>query len=155
MFNQFLRYVWVLFCLLGINGVAHAEMSPAEYAIKFRKSSFTVLGWYYGSMRRVIKGINSYDRTAFLADAERVAFLSKLPKEGFITGSEVGATKAKLDIWTKPEIFKEEYERFEKEAAKLAELAKEGDFNLIKAQFGKVQQTCKTCHDDFLKRDFE
>jgi cytochrome c556 len=106
-------------------------------------------------MHRVIKGINPYDQVAFLRDAERVAFLSKLPKDGFIAGTETGDTKAKPEIWTKAELFKEDNDRLENESAKLAELAKRGDFEAIKIQFGNVQKACKTCHDDFVKRKTE
>ncbi|MEQ1533485.1 MAG: cytochrome c [Sideroxydans sp.] len=155
MVRQSWRFACVFLLLLGFVGVAQAEMTREEYAIKFRKSSYSVLGWYYGSMHRVIKGINPYDQAAFLRDAERVAFLSKLPKDGFIAGTETGDTKAKPEIWTKTELFKEDNDRLESEAAKLAEVAKGGDFNLIKEQFGKVQKACKTCHDDFVKRKTE
>jgi cytochrome c556 len=155
MVRQSLHFVLVSVLLVGFAGIAQAEMTREEYAIKFRRSSFSVLGWYYGSMHRMVKGITPYDQVLFMRDAERVAFLSKLPKDGFITETETGDTKAKPEIWTKPDLFKDDMERLENESAKLAELAKGGDFELIKSQFGKVQNTCKTCHDDFVKRKTE
>jgi len=155
MVRQTLRFALVSVFLVGFAGIAQAEMTREEYAIKFRKSSYSVLGWYYGSMHRMVKGINPYDQALFQRDAERVALLSKLPKDGFIAGTEVGDTKAKPEIWTKPALFKEDNDKLENESAKLAELAKGGDFEVIKTQFGKVQKACKTCHDDFVKRKTE
>ncbi len=155
MARQILRFALVSVLLVGFVGIAQAEMTREEYAIKFRRSSFSVLGWYYGSMQRMVKGITPYDQGLFQRDAERVAFLSKLPKDGFIAGSDTGDTKAKPEIWSKAELFKEDNDLLENETAKLAELAKGGDFELIKTQFGKVQKACKTCHDDFVKRKTE
>lgn len=130
---------------------AQAAMSDAEYAIKFRRSSYTVLGWYYGSLYRMAKGVTPYDQALFLRDAEYFSVLSRLAKEGFITGSESGDTKARSEIWSKAEAFKLANDLLEVEAARLAELAKNADFTAIQTQFAKVQKTCKGCHDDFKK----
>jgi cytochrome c556 len=155
MLDKFLRYALFLCLFIGFTGIAQAEMTREEYAIKFRRSSYTALGWYYGYLHRMVKGITPYDQALFQRDAERVALLSKLPKDGFIAGTEVGDTKAKPEIWTKPALFKEDNDKLENESAKLAELAKGGDFEVIKAQFSTLQKTCKTCHDDFVKRKSE
>jgi cytochrome c556 len=42
---------------------------------------------------------------------------------------------------------------FSKEANELARIASAGDVAAIKAQLGKLQGTCKACHDDFKKKD--
>ena len=34
---------------------------------------------------------------------------------------------------------------------KLAQVAKGGDLNAVKAQFGATGKACKSCHDDFKK----
>ena len=136
----------------GFSGGAQAEMSREDYAIKFRRGGYTVLGWYYGPLYRMAKGEMPYDKATFLRNAEYLAVLSKLPKDGFIPGSDKGDTKAKPEIWTKREQFKEANDRLENESARLAELAKGGNFDGIKEQFGKVQKTCKSCHEDFKNR---
>ncbi len=135
--------------LIGFSGQAQAEMSREDYAIKFRRGGYTVLGWYYGPLYRMAKGEMPYDKALFLRNAEYLAVLSKLPKDGFIAGSERGDTKAKPEIWSKSDKFKEANDRLENESARLAELAKGGNFEVLKEQFGKVQKTCKACHDDF------
>ena len=35
------------------------------------------------------------------------------------------------------------------EAAKLAEVAKGGDFEAVKAPFGETVKACKACHDKY------
>lgn len=142
----------ILLCLglgAGYVGLAQAELSREEYAVKFRRGGYTVLGWYYGPLYHMAKGDTPYDKALFTRNAEYLAMLSKLPKDGFISNSGKGDTKAKPEIWTKPAQFKEANDRLENESAKLAELAKTGDFDAIKTQFGKVQKSCKACHDDF------
>lgn len=152
MFNKMLKVFLSLTLLVGFAGVAQAEMTREEYAIKFRRSSFTTLTWYIGAMSRMVKGEMTYDKALFARNAEYVAFLSKLPKDGFIPGTDSGDTKAKPEIWSKADKFKEANDNMEKEAAKLAELAKVGNFDDLKEQYGKMQKTCKVCHEEFKKK---
>jgi cytochrome c556 len=42
---------------------------------------------------------------------------------------------------------------FTKEANELAKVAATGDKEAIKAQYGKVSQSCKACHENFRKED--
>lgn len=138
--------------LVGYVGVAQAEMTREDYAIKFRRSGFTAMTWYFGPMSRMAKGETPYDKALFARNAEYLAFLSKLPKDGFIPGSDTGDTKAKPEIWSKADKFKEANDRMESETAKLAELAKGGNLEALKEQLGKVQKTCKSCHEEFKKK---
>jgi len=149
MYKQFLKTVLSLVLLLGFVGVAQAELTREEYAIKFRRGAYTMIGWYSGPLYRMARGEMAYDKALFARNAEYLALLSKLPKDGFVPGSDKGETKAKPEIWSKADKFKEVNERFESETAKLAELAKSGDFDAVKEQYGKISKTCKSCHDDF------
>jgi len=152
MFRNFTKIALSLILLFGFVGAVQAEMTREEAAIKFRRSALTTMSWYFGQMARVTKGDAPYDKAAFAKNAEYVAFLSKLPKEGFIPGTDKGETKAKPEIWTDADKFKEAYDRLVNESAKLAEVAKDGNFDSIKEQFGKVQKACKSCHEDFKKK---
>jgi cytochrome c556 len=135
--------------LAGYVGVAQAEMSREDYAIKVRKSGYTMLTWYFGPMARMLKGEMPYDKAQFQRNAETLAFLSKLPKDAFIPGSDKGETKAKQEVWSKADKFKAANDAMESETAKLAELAKAGNQDALKEQLGKVQKTCKACHEEF------
>jgi cytochrome c556 len=152
MLKQTIKIGLSLAMLVGFAGVAQAEMSREDYAIKFRRSSFTTMTWYLGTMSRMVKGEMPYDKAVFARNAEYVAFLSKLPKDGFIPGTDSGDTKAKPEIWSKADKFKEANDNMEKETAKLAELAKGGNFDALKDQYGKMQKTCKACHEEFKKK---
>ncbi|MBU0620863.1 MAG: cytochrome c [Gammaproteobacteria bacterium] len=135
--------------LAGYVSVAQAEMSREDFAIKVRKSGFTMLTWYMGPMGRMLKGDMPFDKAQFQRNAETLAFLSKLPKDAFIPGSDKGETKAKPDVWSKADKFKEANDAMESETAKLAELSKGGNLDALNEQFGKVRKTCKACHEEF------
>jgi cytochrome c556 len=152
MLKKTIKVALSLALLTGFIGVAQAEMTREEYAIKFRRSSFTAMTWYLGTLSRMAKGEIPYDKAVFARSAENLAFLSKLPKDGFIPGSDSGDTKAKPEIWSKADKFKEANDNMEKETAKLAELAKSGSLDALKDQLGKMQKTCKACHEEFKKK---
>lgn len=138
---------------LVVTGSAWADMSKEEYAIKFRRGGYTMIGWYYGPLYHMAKDEMPYDKALFQRNAEYLAVLSKLPKDGFVPGSERGDTKAKPEIWSRSDKFKQVNDRFESEAAKLAEVSKSGDWAAVKSQFSQLQKTCKACHDDFKNRE--
>jgi cytochrome c556 len=71
----------------------------------------------------------------------------------FPPGTEQG--KGWHDTTAKPELFKDTKHfaelgaSFGKEATELATVAANGDPAAVKAQFAKLNRTCKACHDDF------
>lgn len=146
------RMIVALICITGFSGAANAEMTREEQAIKVRKGAYSMIAWYYGSLSRMMKGIEPYDVVRFTRDAEVLAFLGKLPKDAFIAGSDKGDTHARPEIWSRPKDFQLVNEKFEKETAKLAELSRTGDADVLSNQLRNVQQACKSCHEDFKNR---
>jgi cytochrome c556 len=129
-------------------GSAFAQAKP-EDAIKYRRGVYAVIGWNFRPMATMVKGDRPYDAATFAHNAEIIAYMSKLPLEGFVPGSESGDTKAKPEIWLDMDDFKVKLEKMQGEAAKLAEVAKAGDFAAVKAQFGETGNACKACHDKY------
>ena len=129
-------------------GTAAFAQKP-EDAIKFRRGVMAVIGWNFGPMAAMAKGDRPYDAAAFARHAEIVAFMSKLPLEGFVPGSDTGETKAKPEIWLDMDDFKAKLEKMQAEVAKLAEVAKTPDLNTSKAQLGETGKACKACHDKY------
>ena len=67
---------------------AHAAgPSPAERAVTYRQGVFHAIAWNFGPMSGMVKGEIPFDAKAFALKAERVAFLSTLPLEGFVPDS--------------------------------------------------------------------
>ncbi|MFH1603627.1 MAG: cytochrome c, partial [Pseudomonadota bacterium] len=107
---------------------------------------------HYGRIGPVVKGEQPYDKGEVAKNAAIAEQMSKLPWDGFVAGTDKGATDAKPEIWTDAAKFKSAAEKMEKELSKLAQVAKGGDLNAVKAQFGETSKACKSCHDDFRKK---
>lgn len=138
--------------LFTVTAAAHgaAESTPAERAVGYRQSVFHVIAGNFGPLAGMVKGEIPFDADTFAVRAERVAFLSALPLEGFIPNSRVGKTEAKAEIWDNMDDFKAKMETFQTEAGKLAQAAKTASaIDALKPQFGKVGQSCKDCHDKY------
>jgi cytochrome c556 len=129
---------------------AAAQFAKAEDAIKYRQSSFFVLGQHFSRIGAMANGKAPFDAKVAQENAELVAMLAKLPGAGFGPGTDKGApTKAKPEIWAEQAKFKEHAEKFLTETTKLAAASKTGDLAQLKAAFGPAAQTCKACHDAF------
>ncbi|HEU5067172.1 MAG TPA: cytochrome c [Sphingomicrobium sp.] len=63
------------------------------------------------------------------------------------TGPDVGKTRAKAEIWQKPEDFASKAHDLSQAATDFNDAAKLGDVNRIKVTFGAMGKTCKACHD--------
>jgi len=139
----------------GLVGAAHAQapFGKPEQAIKYRQSAMFIMGQHFGRIGAVVKGERPYNKDEVAKNAAIAAEMSKLPWDGFVAGTDKGETHAKPEIWTNAAKFKSDAEKMEKEIGKLAEVAKGGDLNAVKAQFGATGKACKACHDDFKKKN--
>jgi len=143
-----------MFLIAGIAGAAHAQapFAKAEDAVKYRKSALFVMGQHFGRLGPVMKGERPYDKEEVAHNVAVAEEMSKLPWAGFVAGTDKGETGALPAIWAEPAKFKSAGEKMQQEMSKLAQLAKGGDLNAIKAQFGETGKACKACHDDFRKK---
>ena len=143
----------ILICLAIIAGTfagAYAQFGKPEDAIKYRQAVMFLIAKHFGRMGAVVKGQKPYDREEFTHNATVVETLSKLPWDAFmVPGTDKGKTGLKSVAFSKQAEFNAAAQRMEAEAAKLLKAAHSGDLNAIKAQFGKVGQSCGTCHKKF------
>ncbi|NIO40586.1 MAG: cytochrome c [Burkholderiales bacterium] len=143
------RALYLVFAILFGSSAHHAIAQKPEDAIKYRQGVFRVIGWNFGSMAAMVKGKKPYNAEEFARNAEIVAFMSKLPLEGFTPGSETGKTKAKPEIWLEMDDFEAKLKKMQQEVDALAKVAKTGNFDNAKDQLGEVGQACKACHDKY------
>lgn len=83
---------------------------------------------------------------------EEAATLARLAPEvsGWFppgTGPDVGKTRAKAEIWQKPEDFAAKRNAFQQAAQAFNAAAQSGDLAVIKARHGDLGKSCKGCHD--------
>ncbi len=133
------------FCAAG----ASAQTKP-EDAIAYRQGAFKIIGWNFAPMGAMMQDKLPYDKDGFARRAANVAAVAVMPIEGFGPGTDAGApTKAKPEVFAKMADFKTKMGKMNEETAKLAIIAKSGNFDEIKKQFGNTAASCKACHDDY------
>jgi len=116
-----------VFITTFVFGAAYAQFSKPEEAIKYRKAVMFLIVQHFKPMGAVVQGKAIYEKDAFSANADVVQMLATLPWEASM---EPGTDKGDTTL-------------------RLASTAKGGDPDAIKAQFGKVAQNCKNCHQKF------
>ena len=132
---------------------AFAQQAPKpENLIKWRQSAFQVVAWNSGRIKASLDG--NYDRTQVLRSANAIAAianagLGSLFPPGTETGKGWHDTSAKADLFANPARAAQRSADFAKEANELLRVASSGDAAAVKTQFGNLQKTCKSCHDDF------
>jgi len=135
-------------CATATIAIAQQQPRPDD-VIKFRKGAFSVIGWYNGQLGQMVKGQRPFDAAVFARNAEIIAEMSRVVPDAFIPGSEKGETRARPEIFSQPDKFKVAMDRFQGEAAKLSEVAKGGNADQMRAQFGALVKSCAGCHDNF------
>lgn len=143
--------------LVSAAGAAFAQQAPKpETLIKWRQSVYQTIGWNTQRIKANVEG--QYNKEEVVKAANAIAALANSGIGAlFAPGTEQG--KGWHDTTTKPEFFKntarvgELAGNFNKEANELAKIAASGDQAAVKAQFGKLSQTCRSCHDDFKNKD--
>jgi len=134
-------------------GAAYAQFAKPEDAIEYRKSAMFLIAQHFKRMGAVVQGKAIYEKDAFSANANVVQMLATLPWEASMEpGTDKGDTTLNSAVFDKPGQFKKAAESFQTATAILARTAKGGDLSAIKAQFGKVAQNCKSCHQQFRKK---
>lgn len=143
-------------CALCASFSALAQQAPKpEQLIKWRQSAYQVLAWNTGRVKANVDG--QYNKDDVIKAANTIAAIANSGLGAlYAPGTETG--KGWKDTAAKPEIFTDKKAgevaaNFNKEANELARVAALGDAALVKAQLGKLQGTCKACHDDFRKKD--
>jgi cytochrome c556 len=144
-----LKILICLFIVAGTLGGAYAQFNKPENAIKYRQAVMFLIAQHFGRMVPVIKGQKPYDREEVLRNAALVETLSKLPWEAFMVPGTDKGTGLKSVAFRKQAEFNAAAQTMEAEVTQLVKASHSGDLNAIKAQFGKVGQTCGACHKKF------
>lgn len=155
------RLQHIVATLVAVGALAGAATAVAQQApkpeqlIKWRQSAYQVIAWNTGRVKANVDG--TYNKEEVIKAANTIAALANAGLGSlFAPGTDTG--KGWHDTAVKPELFTdkkagEDGANFNKEANELAKVAATGDVAAVKAQLGKLQGTCKACHDDFRKKD--
>ena len=141
--------ICLIFVAVAVGG-AYAQFAKSEDAIKYRKSVMFLIAQHFGRMGAVVKGKAPHDQETFTRNAMVMEALSHLPWEAsMVPGTDKGDTTLSGAVFEKQDEFKASAQAFEAGSAKLVSVSQSGDLSAIKAQFGEVAKSCKSCHDKF------
>jgi cytochrome c556 len=139
--------------LLPQTGALAQQAPKSEALIKWRQSAFQVVAWNSGRIKSSLEG--TYNKEQVLKSANVIAALANSGLGSlFAPGTEAGKgwhdTTAKAEVFANGARFGELGGEFARESTELVRVVGSGsDAAAVKEQFGKVQRTCKSCHDDF------
>lgn len=143
MTNRFTKAAALALGLLiaGGVGIAVAQGDP----VAARKANFKMAA----DAMKAVKGVADAGgpTAAAVPEAEKIVQMSRANSGHFPTGSNMGETKAKPEIWTNKADFDAKFKNLETASVKLVEVAQAGDAKALGAQFGQVGGACKACHD--------
>ena len=136
---------------------ASAQQAPKpETLIKWRQSAYQVIAWNSGRIKASVEG--QFNKDEVIKAANAIAGVANAGLVNlFAAGTEQGKgwhdTTAKAEVFKDLKHFTELNANFSKEASELATVAANGDAAAVKAQYGKLTRTCKSCHDEFKSKD--
>ena len=141
-----------------VSGAAFAQVKP-EDAIKFRQAGYSFMSWNMGKLKgMLVDNPASFNKDQAVAAANAIQAIANSGMGAlYVPGSDKGVgykeTRVKPELFTDRDGVGKVAVAFNKEANELAKVAATGDAAALKAQFGKVGETCKGCHDKFRKDD--
>ena len=139
--------------VIGVFTAALAMSAAADQnGIDYRKHVMDAVGGHMGALVEISKGqVDHKDHIP--VHTAGLAALSNIAPDLFGADTKDGDTDALPKIWEKPDVFKQKLADFKKAANDLDALVKSGDMKDFGSALGAVGKACKSCHDEFKKKD--
>jgi len=138
--------------LLSIIFYGSLSFADSHGIIKYRQNVMKSTAGHMGAIVDILK--NGLPLEAHVADHARSMLQnSRMTLSMFPKGSGKGRTKSKQSIWKNWSEFESAANNFERESAKLYEVAESGDMEVLAKQVRATGKTCSGCHRNFRKRN--
>lgn len=139
--------------VIGMFTAALAVSAAADQnAIDYRKHTMESVGGHMGALVEIAKGqVDHKDHIP--VHTAGLAALSNIAPDVFPPDSQEGDTDALPKIWKEPDVFKQKLADFKKAANDLDAIVKSGAMKDYGAALSTLGKACKSCHDDFKKKD--
>jgi cytochrome c556 len=136
--------------MLSLALVAAAATAGDKETVAYRKNNMEILGGHMGSFVAIVKGeVPHQGDLAYHANGLAAAAPKVLP--AFKEKAMTPKSDALPEVWDDWAGFEKAALRLEDSSKKLATAAAGGDPAAIGAALGDVGESCKGCHDDFVK----
>lgn len=142
--------------LAAITGSAAAQVvGKMEDQIRWRQSAYHTMAWSMARIKANVDGTYNKDQVVEAANVIQAIANSKmgaLYQPGSDKGKGWKETRLKSEFFGSPDLG-QIAGNFGAAANEMAKVAAGGDAAAVKAQFGKLGESCKACHDKFRKED--
>ena len=142
---------------IGLIGTAMGQVvGKAEDQIRWRQSAYHTMAWNMARIKANVDGTYNKDQVVEAANVIQAIANSKmgaLYQPGSDKAKGWKETRLKSEFFTDKETLGKVAGAFGKEANEMAKVAAGGDAAAVKAQFGKLGESCKGCHDKFRQED--
>jgi cytochrome c556 len=139
--------------LACVNGASAQVVGKLEDQIRWRQSAYHTMAWSMARIKANVEGAFNKDQVVEAANVIQAIANSKmgaLYQPGSDKGKGWKETRVKSEFFGSPELGKIA-QNFAQQANEMAKVAATGDADAVKAQFGKLGEACKACHDKFRK----
>lgn len=126
-----------------------------EDQIRWRQSAYHTMAWSMARIKANVDGTYNKDQVVEAANVIQAVANSKmgaLYQPGSDKGKGWKETRLKSEFFGSPDLG-QIAQNFGQQANEMAKVAAGGDAGAVKAQFGKLGEACKACHDKFRKED--
>ncbi|MDO9602825.1 MAG: cytochrome c [Rhodocyclaceae bacterium] len=142
--------------LSAMAGVTFAQsVGKLEDQIRWRQSAYHTMAWSMARIKANIDGTYNKEQVVEAANVIQAIANSKmgaLYQPGSDKGKGWKETRLKSEFFGSPDLG-QIAGNFNAAANEMAKVAAGGDAGAVKAQFGKLGESCKACHDKFRKED--
>lgn len=138
---------WMVLALLC--SVSTSVWANHEETIKKRQQAFKAMIRSFEPMGMMVRGSMPFKPELFQKHAADLLKNEAANLKYFPPNSHSDQSRAKPEIWQNLDAYKKEEAQFKQRVVALNTAAQTGDLKQIRAPFGSVAQSCKSCHDAF------
>jgi cytochrome c556 len=140
----------LLVTVIAASASAEGQPSKGEQTLTYRKAIYQTMVWNFARLGAMAQGKIPYEAKEFEMRASRVAALTPMLAETYVPDTRgLADSKAKPELWSNRADFDAKLQTLVDNSAKLAAVAKTGDFEQSKAAFFDTANACKSCHDKY------
>jgi cytochrome c556 len=141
----------VILAMVSI-GTTVAVAADPEDQIKYRQNTMAANGGHAGAISLLLRG--KVEHPSHLAPhARALNGLAATLTDLFPEGSDFGETRAKAEIWSKPDEFATAIATTQDAVAAFTAAVEAEDQEAIGPAFEEVGKSCKGCHEEFRQKE--
>lgn len=126
-----------------------AQDTHPNQPVTKRKAIFKQMMRTLEPMGMVVREREKYENQEFLVSAQKLKQLATEPWVYFTPDSNYPPTRAKAEVWQKPAVFAQARQKLKETTEQLVKAAESGDMVQIRPALKNVEESCKSCHQQF------